>query len=217
MNPSSHLEIQYGIQYGGRKIEKSSDFDKNLFLRISRVVDYESTFRFPKMKIADLMWRNKNWKNIQFWSNLVYGGLWCPLLRIRRIIFEIQDGESSTADKNRKITQFQCKLVSLVLTICWLLKNKIKLEIKQTKQMETKPPRPRSWRLRTFRRLGRSTPDTSPCIQWGWISLQELLPPFALTSLNSLLFSLLLSGAQRPASLSSAPWHSWVESVMNVD
>ena len=31
----------------------------------------------------------------------------------------------------------------------------------------------------------RSTPDIAPCIQWGWISLKELLPPFALTSLNS--------------------------------
>ena len=39
---------------------------------------------------------------------------------------------------------------------------------------------------KNFRRLERSTPDTAPYIQWGWISLQELRPPFALTSLNSL-------------------------------
>ena len=28
------------IQYGGRKVEKSSDFDKNVFFRVFRVVDY---------------------------------------------------------------------------------------------------------------------------------------------------------------------------------
>ena len=41
------------MQYGGRKVEKSSDFDKKLFLRGFSIVDCEPALRFSKIKIAD--------------------------------------------------------------------------------------------------------------------------------------------------------------------
>ena len=54
------------IQYGGRKVEKSSDVDKNLFLRVFQVFDYESNTKFSKIKMGDPILREKNGKNIQF-------------------------------------------------------------------------------------------------------------------------------------------------------
>ena len=48
------------IKYIGRRVEKLSDFDKNWYPRVFRIVDYESAFKFSKISMTVPIWRKKN-------------------------------------------------------------------------------------------------------------------------------------------------------------
>ena len=64
------------IQDVGRKFEKISNYAENLYIKVYRVVDYESDLRVLRFNMADPRWRKKIGKIIEFCSKFIYKSFW---------------------------------------------------------------------------------------------------------------------------------------------
>ena len=94
---SDFRNSKWRTQYGGWKSTNSTYFHATRYLKVFCIADHESIVRFPKLKIADPIWREQKSTINKFSWNYIYRFL-ASLITIPLSDFRNQNGGSNMVD-----------------------------------------------------------------------------------------------------------------------